>query len=142
MSGEDCCNRLDLFFSQLPKDLKYAVEIRIAGLLGPVYRKMLETYGVAHVYNHWSYMPSLSDQHQRMQPFMAPFTVPRLLTLLKMSYEVTKKRAEPYNKTVGELPEMRCDSVDLVMQAMEEKQQAYVIVTIGRRAMHRSRFKR
>jgi len=62
---------------------------------------------LAHVYNHWSYMPSLAEQHQRMESFTAPFTVLRLLTPLKMSYEVAKKRAEPYNKIVGELPEWR-----------------------------------
>jgi hypothetical protein len=38
------------------------------------------------------------------------------------------KRAEPYNKIVGELPEMRRDTVDLVKKAMEEKRRAYVIV--------------
>jgi hypothetical protein len=35
----------------------------------------------------------------------------RLLTPLKMSYEAAKKRAEPYNKIVGELPEMRRDTI-------------------------------
>ncbi|MDF0677462.1 MAG: DUF72 domain-containing protein [Nitrospira sp.] len=55
MSSEEFCSRLDAFFSQLPKDFRYAVEIRNAGLLGPDYRKVLESHGVAHVYNHWSY---------------------------------------------------------------------------------------
>ncbi len=52
----------------------------------------------------------------------------RLLTPLKMSYEAAKKRAEPYNKIVSELPEMRRDTVDLVKKAMEDKRRAYVIV--------------
>ena len=60
--------------------------------------------------------------------FTAPFTVLRLLTPLKISYEAAKKRAEPYNKIVGELPEMRRDTVDLVKKAMEDKRKAYVIV--------------
>lgn len=128
MSSQEFCSRLDTFFSQLPKDFRYAVEIRNAGLLGPEYRQVLERHGVAQVYNHWSYMPSLADQHQRMESFTAPFTVLRLLTPLKMSYEEAKKRAEPYNKIVGELPEMRRDTVDLVKKAMAEKRQAYVIV--------------
>ncbi len=99
------------FFGQLPKDFRYAVEIRNPGLLGLSIDKVLETHGVAHVYNHWSYMPALAEQHQRMGTFTAPFTVLRLLTPLKMSYEAAKKRAEPYNKIVGELPEMRRDTV-------------------------------
>ena len=128
MSVGEFCSRLDMFFGQLPKDFKYAVEVRNVGLLGQEYRKTLETHGVAHVYNHWSYMPSLVEQHQRMESFTAPFTVLRLLTPLKISYEAAKKRAEPYNKIVGELPEMRRDTVDLVKKAIEDKRQAYVIV--------------
>ena len=57
-----------------------------------------------------------------------PFTVLRLLTPLKMSYDAAKKRAEPYNKIVEELPEMRRDTVDLVKRAMADKRRAYVIV--------------
>jgi uncharacterized protein YecE (DUF72 family) len=128
MSSEEFCSRLDTFFGQLPKDFKYAVEIRNPGLVGPDYRHVLEHHGVAHVYNHWSYMPALSDQHQRMERFTATFTVLRLLTPLKMSYEAAKKRAEPYDKIVSELPEMRRDTVDLVKKAMDEKRRAYVIV--------------
>jgi len=130
MSSEEFCSRLDTFFGQVPKDFRYAVEIRnVGGLLGPVYRKALENHGVAHVYNHWSYMPPLAEQHQRMEGhFTAPFTVLRLLTPLKMSYEAAKKRAEPYTKIVEELPEMRRDTVELVKKAVEENRRAYVLV--------------
>jgi uncharacterized protein YecE (DUF72 family) len=128
MSAEEFCSRLDTFFQQLPKDFRYGVEIRNAGLLGPAYRQVLAAHGVAHVYNHWSYMPSLSEQHTRMQGFTALFTVLRLLTPLKMSYEAAKKRAEPYNKIVAELPEMRRDTVSLVRQAVADNRQAYVLV--------------
>ena len=53
-----------------------------------------------------------------MQGFTAVFTVLRLLTLLKMSYEAAKKRAEPYTKIVEELPQMRRKTVQLVRQAV------------------------
>jgi uncharacterized protein YecE (DUF72 family) len=128
MSTEEFCSRLDEFFGQLPNDFRYAVEIRNAGLLGADYHKVLETHGVAHVYNHWSYMLLLSEQHKRMETFTAPFTVLRLLTPLKMTYEAAKKRAEPYTKMVGELPEMRRDTVTLVRQAISENRRAYVLV--------------
>jgi len=37
-------------------------------------------------------MPSLSEQHERMEErFTAPLTVLRLLTPLKMTYEAAKK---------------------------------------------------
>jgi len=128
LSSEEFCSRLDGFFGQLPKDFRYAVEIRNAGLVGHEYRNVLETHGVAHIYNHWSYMPSLAEQHTRMGNFTAPFTVLRLLTPLKISYEAAKKRAEPYTKIVGELPEMRRDTVELVKKAVAENRRAYVLV--------------
>jgi hypothetical protein len=63
-----------------------------------------------------------------MGGFTAPFAVSRLLTPLKMTYEAAKKRAEPYTKIVGELPEMRRETVNLVNQSIEETRQAYVEV--------------
>jgi uncharacterized protein YecE (DUF72 family) len=128
MSTDEFCTRLDTFFGQLPKDFQYALEIRNAGLFGPDYRKVLETHGVGHVYNHWSYMPSLAEQHKAMETFTAPFTMLRLLTPLKISYEAAKKRAGPYTKIVGELPEMRRETVELVKKAVAEGRRAYVLV--------------
>ncbi|WP_447975615.1 DUF72 domain-containing protein [Nitrospira sp. Kam-Ns4a] len=128
MAAAEFCARLDQFFSQLPTDVRYAVEIRNAGLLGPDYRAVLERHGIAHVYNHWSAMPPLVTQHQRIGSFTAPFTVLRLLTPLGMSYEQAKKRAEPYTRIVAELPEMRRDTVALVRQAVSEGRRAYVLV--------------
>lgn len=58
------------------------------------------------------------------EPFTAPFTVLRLLTPLKMSYDAEKKRAEPYTKIVEELQEMRRDTVELVKKAIGEKRWA------------------
>lgn len=86
-------------------------------------------YGEADVYNHWSYMPSLADQHKRMEDtFTVPLNVLRLLTPLKMSYEAAKKRAEPYNKIVGELLEMRRDTVPLIHHSIKAAKPAYVLV--------------
>ena len=129
LSASDFCARLDRFFGQLPRNLRYAVEIRNGGLLGSDYRKVLENHAVAHVYNHWSYMPPLAQQHRRMQErFTAPFTVIRLLTPLNMPYEVAKKRAAPYNKIVSVLPQMRKETITLIKQAVGENRQAYVLV--------------
>jgi uncharacterized protein YecE (DUF72 family) len=129
LSMEEFTSRLDRFFNQLPPEFKYAVEIRNAGLLGSEYRKVLEAHGIAHVYNHWSYMPSLAEQHKRMQgTFTAPFTVLRLLTPLKTSYADAKSRAAPYTKIVAELPEMRRDAVALLHQSVNQSKPAYVLV--------------
>ena len=81
-------------------------------------------------------LPRLAEQCERMGTFTAPFTVLRLLTPLKMTYEAAKQRAMPYNKIVGELPEMRAQTVELVKKAVEQRVRAYVLVN-NRRAMHR-----
>ena len=128
MSTEEFCERLDKFFLQLPRDFRYAVEVRNPGLLGMSYLQVLSRHGVAHVYNHWSFMPLLAEQHAKMQGFTAVFTVLRLLTPLKMSYEAAKKRAEPYTKIVEELPQMRRETVQLARQAVTEGRHAYVLV--------------
>ena len=74
-------------------------------------------------------MPPLAEQHPRMQRFPAVFTVLRLLTPLKMSYEAAKKRAEPYTKIVEELPQMRRKAVQLVRQAVRGSRFTSMIMT-------------
>jgi len=128
MLARDFIDKLDKFFAQLPRDFSYAVEIRNSGMLGSLYRDMLAGHGVAHVYNHWSYMPGLAEQHRKMEAFTAPFVVLRLLTPLRMSYEAAKKRAEPYTKIVGELPDMRKEAVVLIKDAIGQGRKAYVLV--------------
>ena len=66
MSTDEFCSRLNQFFLLLPRDFRYAVEVRNPGLLGFDYLQVLSQHGVAHVYNHWSYMPPLAEQHQYM----------------------------------------------------------------------------
>lgn len=128
LSASEFCSRLDTFLRQLPTDFRYAVEIRNDRLLGQEYRKVLERHAVAHVYNHWSWMPSLAEQHRRMERFSAPFVMLRLLTPLGMTYEQAKRRAEPYTTIVQELPAMRREAVTLITQALAEQRQVYVLV--------------
>ncbi len=128
MAADEFFSRLDAFLGVLPKDFRYAIELRNPGLLGERYARLLNKHGVAHIYNHWSVMPGLAEQHQRVGAFTAPFTVLRLLTPLKMTYEAAKKRAAPYDKIVGELPEMREQTITLVKEAVRQKVRAYVLV--------------
>jgi uncharacterized protein YecE (DUF72 family) len=128
LPADKFCERLDAVFGQLPTDFRHAVEFRNTGLLCPRYPNTLAKHGVARVYNHWSYMPPLLDQHQRLGTFTAPFTVLRLHMPLKMSYEAAKKRAEPYTKIVEELLQMRRETVHLVRQAVAEGRRTYVLV--------------
>jgi hypothetical protein len=77
---------------------------------------------------HGTTIAPLAEQHTRIQWFTAVFTVVRLLTPLKMSYDAAKKWAEPYTKLVEELPHMRRETVQLARQAVSEGRHAYVLV--------------
>jgi exodeoxyribonuclease VII large subunit len=105
------------------------VEVRNPTVLSHRYHDILTAHGVAHVYNHWTYMPPLIQQHELMgRMFTAPFIVLRLLTPLRMKYEDAVKTARSYNRIVKPLPEMRAETVRLVRQAVGEQRRAYVLV--------------
>jgi uncharacterized protein YecE (DUF72 family) len=121
--------KLDRFFGELPTEFRYAVEVRDAGLLSPDYVNVLTKHSVAHIYNHWTWMPALSEQHARLdQRFTAPFTVLRLLTPLGMPYADAVKTAAPYQSLVRPMPTMRRDTIRIVRQAAGEDRRAYVLV--------------
>jgi uncharacterized protein YecE (DUF72 family) len=121
--------RLDQFLGALPPDYAYAVEVRNERILGPAYYDVLQRHEAGHVYNHWTYMPPLAEQHRRLASrFSAPFVLLRLLTPMRMKYEDAVTLAEPYNRIVRALPTMRTDTVKLIRQAVGEGRRVYVLV--------------
>jgi len=87
---------LDRFLGTLPPGPQYATEVRNPAILGSRYLDILRTYHVSHVYNHWTAMPPLSDQHRLLeQTFTAPHVVIRLLTPLGLAYEKAVERYAP-----------------------------------------------
>ncbi len=126
---EDFLRRLDHFLGALPQDFRYAIEVRNPRILGPRYGEILKAHGAAHVYNHWTHMPALAEQHNRLdRMFTAPFVLLRLLTPLRMRYEDAVVMAEPYNRIVRAIPAMRADTTVLIEQAMREGRRTYVLV--------------
>lgn len=120
---------LDRFLGKLPTGPGYATEVRNPALMGPRYRDMLKAHSVAHVYNHWTSMPPLSDQHRLLEStFTAPFVVVRLLTPLGLAYEKAVERYKPYDRIVAAQPRMRRDAVSLVQQALAAGTSPYVLV--------------
>lgn len=125
----DFLNRLERFLAQLPLGPGYAVEVREPAILGPRYGDILAHFRVAHVYNHWTAMPPLREQHARLQGcFPSDAVVFRLLTPLGLPYRVAVDRYRPYNRLVQPLPDMRAQTVELVKQALAEGRSPYVLV--------------
>jgi hypothetical protein len=56
-AAERICRQAGYVFLAIAQDFSYAVE----GMLGPLYRDMLASHAKAHVYHHWSFMPSLAE---------------------------------------------------------------------------------
>lgn len=120
---------LDIFLSNLPAGPSYAVEVRNPTILGDRYRETLSAHGVAHVYNHWTAMPPLLDQHRLMgNRFTAGFVLLRLLTPLGLAYAKAVERYRPYDRIAEVLPRMRKETVTLIAQAVSEGKTPYVLV--------------
>jgi uncharacterized protein YecE (DUF72 family) len=120
---------LDRFLGTLPPGPQYATEVRNPAILGPHYLNILRTHQVSHVYNHWTAMPPLSEQHRLLeQTFTAPHVVIRLLTPLGLAYEKAVERYAPYDRIIAAQPRMREDTTALVQQVVAQGKSAYVLV--------------
>jgi len=129
MVARDFLPRLDEFFKRLPKDFRYAVEMKNGELLGPAYAGVLRSHGVAHVLSHCAYMPSLLDQHDRLDGmFSAPFSVVRLMAPRVRKGAEASRAGGPDPKRLKSLPRMRKEAVRLIRQALTEQRQIYVLV--------------
>ena len=119
---------LDRFLAALPGGQPYAVEVRNPLILGPRYADLLRAHRVAHVYNHWTFMPPLAAQHEKLgRRFTAACSVIRLLTPLGLAHAEAVRRFAPYDRLVAPQPRMRADVLALIRQAMEDGTAVYVL---------------
>ncbi len=129
LAAADFLAKLDDFLTHLPTGIPYAVEVRNPALLGPRYAEILRAHRVAHVYTHWSIMPPLATQHEKLGAgFGADFVLFRLLTPLGISYSEAVERYAPYADLQQPLPQMRADTVRLSRRALDEGKAVYVLV--------------
>jgi uncharacterized protein YecE (DUF72 family) len=119
------------FLAKLPKDFRYAVELRNPKLLTPDYFQVLNESGVTHCFNHWYIMPSLKEQMVRSAEaggLQSNFYVARLLTPLGEKYEEAVKMFQPYDTVKTPIPEVRDDVVRLAKRALDRQADAFIIV--------------
>jgi uncharacterized protein YecE (DUF72 family) len=120
--------RLDAFLAALPREFRYAVELRDRRLLTRGYGAVLARHGVAHTYNYWSAMPSLAAQAQVVAPDAVSLLVVRLLLRPGTRYEEQRDAFRPFNRLVAPDPEMRAEVGQLIDRAMRARQPAFVLV--------------
>jgi uncharacterized protein YecE (DUF72 family) len=128
LTGQDFANRLDAFFTRLPRDVPYAVEIRNREYLVPPYFAVLREHNVAHVFNSWTRMPPIGEQLDLPGAFSAPFIVSRVLLRPGRTYSEAVDAFAPYDRIQDPNPKLRRDVARLIRQAAELRIPAYVLV--------------
>ncbi|MGH7568836.1 MAG: DUF72 domain-containing protein [Gemmatimonadales bacterium] len=119
---------LDEFLRQLPKDFRYAVELRNRELLHESHGEVLRRHGVAHVFNSWTEMPTIGEQLDLPWTLPAPFTVARALLQPGRAYADAVKLFEPYDRVREPQPALRQDLVRLMAEAVRRRIEALLVV--------------
>jgi len=120
-------DQLDDFFKELPRDFRYAVELRNPELLTPIHGEVLKRHGVAHVFNSWTEMPAIGEQLDLGWTFPAEFTVARALLKPGRRYADAVKQFQPYDRVQEPLPDLRQDLVRLVSEAYRRRVEAFIL---------------
>jgi uncharacterized protein YecE (DUF72 family) len=128
MDPERFARRLDEFFSALPREAQYGVEIRNEEFLTPMYFAVLREHEVAHVFNSWTRMPPIGHQLDLPGAITAPFIIARALLRPGRTYDEAVDAFAPYDRIREPNPRLRRDLVRLVQTAMETRIPAYLLV--------------
>jgi uncharacterized protein YecE (DUF72 family) len=128
MDPERFAERLDDFFSALPRDAEYAVEIRNEEFLTPMYFAVLREHGVAHVFNSWTRMPPIGHQLDLPGAITGSFILARALLRPGTTYDEAVDAFAPYDRIRAPNPKLRRDLVRLVETAVRTKLPAYLLV--------------
>jgi uncharacterized protein YecE (DUF72 family) len=120
--------QLDGFLRQLPRDFRYAVELRNPDLLSDAHGAVLARHGVAHVFNSWNEMPPIGDQLDLSWTFPAGFTVARGLLRPGRAYADAVRLFEPYDRIRDPQPDVRLDLLRIVDEVVRRHLEALILV--------------
>lgn len=127
--GRDFVADLDKFLAALPKGWPYAVEMRNKNWLQPDYFACLAKHEVAHVFNSWEAMPSVSDQMHLEGSRTAPnLCAARFLLKPGRKYEDAVKSFAPYNRVQEVNEDAREAGKKLIAEAKKEKRKTLIYV--------------
>jgi uncharacterized protein YecE (DUF72 family) len=121
-------DRLDRFFCALPREARYAVEVRNEEFLTPMYFAVLREHEVAHVFNSWTRMPAIGDQLDLPGSVSAPFIVARALLRPGRTYDEAVDAFAPYDRIREPNSELRRDLLRLIQTAVDARIPAYLLV--------------
>jgi uncharacterized protein YecE (DUF72 family) len=124
---------LDKFFSKIPQDDRYHIELRTeAYWSGPVF-EVLEKHGAGLVFSHWTWLPPLKKQFEKTggRFFNSGHQcIIRLITPLRMSYEESYAKAFPFDKMADGMlnPQMIEDAVQLIKESIRREKRIAIII--------------
>ena len=116
------------FLGKMPPGFDFSFELREPKLLTSEYFAVLRDCGATHVYNHWSRMPRLLDQHAKADRWLGKKTIVRLLLPPGGRYQDLKEAYTPFDRVVVPDMRMRDDVVTLIRYALERESEVLVIV--------------
>lgn len=125
---ERWADELDTFLGHLPRDFRYAVELRNRELLTERHGAVLAAHGVAHVFNSWTEMPTVGEQLDLAWSFPADFTVARALLKPGRAYADAVRLFEPYDRVQEPVPPLRLDLQRLVVETLRRRIEAFILV--------------
>jgi len=120
--------QLDPFLAALPRDFRYAVEIRNPEFLSPEYFACLRSHGVAHIFSAWTRMPEIGIQSNLRDAYTADFTIARALLRRGRPYEEAVAKFTPYERVQDPNPDTRDALRRLIAHARERHQPSYIFV--------------
>jgi uncharacterized protein YecE (DUF72 family) len=129
----DLAQALDKFFSQVPKDFRYHLELRTDIYLRDQVLEVLAKHGIGQVLSHWTWLPPMRKQLAKADGkfFNAgKECVIRLLTPLNMRYGDSYVKAYRFDRLIDGMlqPEMVLETVDIIKGAIEKGMLVNVIV--------------
>jgi len=130
---EEMAKSLNAFFTAIPKDKRYHIEIRTEAYLSEPVFDILEKHGVGVVYSHWTWLPLLSKQFSKTKRRFfnsGGDCIVRLMTPLRMSYEDSYAKAFPFDKMVDGMmnPVMIDDAVEIIMEGIRQRKRMRLII--------------
>ncbi len=130
---EEMAKSLDAFFTAIPKDKRYHIELRTEAYLSEPVFDILKKHGVGLVYSHWTWLPPLSKQFSKTKGRVfnsGGDSIIRLMSPLRMSYEDSYAKAFLFDKMVDGMmnPEMIDDAIQIITEGISRRKKMILII--------------
>lgn len=130
---ESLVESLQKFFSAIPEDRRYHIELRTPSYLSAPYFGFLKAKGIGQVLSHWTWLPALSKQFEKAgKEFFSSdnLGIIRLVTPLRMNYDETYLKSFPFDAEIPGMmsPLMIDEAVEIIRQALVAQRRTCIAI--------------